>query len=410
MIKLGTSKVKITPDYPVMLCGFGFRTTPFEKVRKDIYAKVFAFKSEETEVVLIYGDLLWWNTTIVDELKPIIEKNFSLPLKNVIFTASHNHSGPGTGYAHLPSVEATDSNYYEYLKSQVLNAIELALNNYEEVTVTHAKTTCNLNVYRRVLTKDGIEMKPNYDVEIDKDVNVLNFYKKDGKLKGKIVHYPCHANLSKDNDLHPDYPGYALEKLEENCETAIFLQGCTGDIRPNCVKDGEFIPGSPEFVIEFASKFVDAINSAISERKLKGNINVDYKTAKLPVDQKYSIEELKTTTFEDNLKSDWKNLVLKKGFPNYETLRIAKLCIDDVNLLFLNGEISQTYALNAKAVNKNTICSGYSNGNIGYLMTAEQIKNGGYEPCGSALYMGIAGTYSQEIENVINKTIEEILK
>ena len=334
MIKLGTASVCITPKTPIRLCGFSFRVTPYERVRKDIFAKVFALKNNDCEVFTIYNDLLWWNNQYVDEIKPLIAEKFSVSPQNVIFTASHNHSGPGTGNIFTPELETRDENYVAELKKLVLSGIEIARSNYEDVIVKMAKSTCNLNVYRRVLTENGIKMQPNYDVKVDRDVYVFNFYKNDGSQKGKIVHYPCHANLSKDNDIHPDYPGYALEELEKTCGTAIFLQGFTGDIRPNCTIDGQFVPADENYVIKFASDFVKAVQSATNERELGNEISLIYKTIKLPVEQKLTKEELENTTFETIDEENWKKWVLAKGYPNYEVLRLVNLNIGGINLLF----------------------------------------------------------------------------
>ena len=119
-------------------------------------------------------------------------------------------------------------------------------------------------------------------------------------------------------------------------------------------------------------------------------------------------EELENTTFETIDEENWKKWVLAKGYPNYEVLRLVNLNIGGINVLFYNGEVSQTYANYAKQVKPDTISVGYSNGMIGYLMTARQIEEGGYEPCGSATYFAVAGTYSKEIENIISN-IKKIL-
>ena len=51
------------------------------------------------------------------------------------------------------------------------------------------------------------------------------------------------------------------------------------------------------------------------------------------------------------------------------------------------------------------MCVAYTNGMIGYLSTAQQIEQGGYEPIESALYFALAGTYSPKIEAIIHAAV-----
>src|SRR5439155_15823538 len=42
--KVGLAEVKITPEMPVVLAGYGGRTKPFEKVAADLYVKVMVLE------------------------------------------------------------------------------------------------------------------------------------------------------------------------------------------------------------------------------------------------------------------------------------------------------------------------------------------------------------------------------
>jgi hypothetical protein len=45
---------------------------------------------------------------------------------------------------------------------------------------------------------------------------------------------------------------------------------------------------------------------------------------------------------------------------------------------------------------------------IGYICTANQISEGGYEPIGSAQYFALAGTYKEEIETIIQQLMKRL--
>ena len=53
MIELGTSKVCITPEKPLRLSGFAFRSKGYDCVRKDIFVRVMDFCSDGVRVVEI---------------------------------------------------------------------------------------------------------------------------------------------------------------------------------------------------------------------------------------------------------------------------------------------------------------------------------------------------------------------
>lgn len=78
---------------------------------------------------------------------------------------------------------------------------------------------------------------------------------------------------------------------------------------------------------------------------------------------------------------------------------------DRLRFYTFNAEVSQYYAAFARDLDPDAVCIAYTNGMIGYISTAEQIEEGGYEPKGSALYFALAGTYKPEIERLIHEAM-----
>ena len=52
---------------------------------------------------------------------------------------------------------------------------------------------------------------------------------------------------------------------------------------------------------------------------------------------------------------------------------------------------------------------GYSNGMIGYLVTAEQIAEGGYEPAESYAYLYRPGPFRPEVERAVSDHVRTLL-
>ncbi len=409
---LGTAKACINPKEPLRLCGYGFRTGVYDGIRQDVFIRVFDLREDEKRLVLICGDVCFWDSAFVAHMRELVKENFGIEQDQIIFSASHNHSGPGTGNSLLSLTSSVGEEYLHFLEEQVLAGIRQAAENLEEITsVRKAEGDCRLNVYRRLRTEKGVEMLPNYDVKPDRTLTVVNFYRADGSLKGRLIHYPCHANVSKDNELHPDYPGYLTElsDKENPGSMSMFLQGCTGDMRPNCVTGDQFRPGNAEEVEYFAALAYEAVKKAVAagEKELGAGMAVKHRTAKLTLDQPFGRE-----TAEKCLKDsrpeirEWAEKVLKKDLRPYEVLEVGEWSLGEQYFYFLNGEPVMHYAEYARGLHPGAVCAGYSDGMIGYLCSAAQVREGGYEPSESALYFALAGTFSEKIQQQIEQAMK----
>lgn len=71
-MELGTAKRVITPPRPVRLAGYATRNTPFDSVLEDIYVRVHDYRCGSARAVLVYGDLLWWNSEFVAMARPCL--------------------------------------------------------------------------------------------------------------------------------------------------------------------------------------------------------------------------------------------------------------------------------------------------------------------------------------------------
>lgn len=411
---LGTAKHIITPQTPVRLCGYATRTKPFESVAEDIYLRVHFCEADGQSFVFIYADLLWWNSEFVDSVRPQIEKHVGVTQQNIFFVASHNHSGPPTGNNFTPLLETYNADYAKWLQTEVLHAVQEAKADCEEVTVTRADGQCRLNVFRRVKDENGkIAMLPNYDVPADSALTVVRYHRNDGSLKGAILHYPCHANLSNENAVQPDYPGVALRMADDAFPNSVclFLQGCTADLRPNSVLGKRFVPCGYEGVKLFAADFFAACQPLLccEGTPCDGAVRISKTVVPLPLQQDFTfaqaVDALKS---EDEATRQWAQKVLDKNLRAREDMEISRITIGGFTLYTFNAEVSQYYAAFARSLVPGAICAAYTNGMIGYICTAQQIEEGGYEPSGSALYFALAGTYPIETQALIFEALKKL--
>lgn len=416
-MQLGTSKRKITPKNNIRLSGYASREGSFDDVKEDIFVRIYYFKENEkhNELILIYGDILWWGSDFVESIKNELIQ-FNIPLDRFVFIASHNHSGPPTSNNFTETLETYDEDYAQFLKENVVLGVKEAKENLENISVKHYKGTSDLNVYRRVLTENGIEMRPNYNVEVDKALNILTFYRDDSTIKGLLLHYPCHPNISNENFIQPDYPGVTLRLLDEKFDNsvAMFLSGATGDIRPNIVLGNHFLSGSYEEVVNFADYLYQDTMKVMNQNgtSLRFNLDVSSHKIELPLENLKKKSEIQAMLTSDiKVEREWANKILQKDNRNYETLELSRISLTDkTNFITVNAEVSQKYSKIIKDINKNYLTISYTNGMVGYVCSQTQINEGGYEPIESTLYFALSGTYKPEIEELIKRELETILE
>lgn len=403
----GTSKKVVTPPAPLRLAGYASRKECFHKVEEDLYVRVHVQRAAEAQLVFIYGDFLWWNTEFTDIARAKLKKELGLNCDSLFFVASHNHSGPGTGNSFIPQLEQAEENYKAFLLERIMEAVKEALKTMDEVTVWRFDGNSDLNVFRRMQIGNHVEMRPNFQVPCDRHLMILGFLNADGDMKGLVVHYPCHANISGQNVLHPDYPGIALGLLDQaypEC-VSMFWQGCTGDLRPRNILGNHFADGDYEKAKLFAGDFVEDCKRTLSQsgRKVFEKLSVHSQEILLPLENRKSNEELRECiSSHDEVQRAWATKVLEKGNPAFEKLRMKYVKYgDELAVYFFGAEMSQEYAVWARRHTPGAVCTAYTDGMTGYICTGQQISEGGYEPKDSARYFALGGTFPPEVEKII---------
>ncbi len=396
-MKAGCAKVVITPSSPMRQAGYANRLEKAQKVIKDLYLRAIYF---ENGVTILSADLLWWNPHIMEKLK------VSFDCSKLLFTATHNHSAPGTGNSFTPLLEEAEEEYQEFILSRVEEVLSLVKENAEEVKPYYGKTEVPLAVYRRVVTDQGVRMDPNYSVYADTRLTRISFKRADGSIKASLYHYPCHANLANQPIIHGDWPGYAMEMLEQDGSVSLFLQGCTGDLRPNAVLGAKFVPVDTTLVEQFAKQFYQA-TEAISDIALEDSVSsLINKDIALKLDQDFTKEDVeKALSSQDRSDREWAEKVLEKGLRDSEILHISALNLASIPICFYSAEMVQSYSFFFRKKDDRALSVGYTNGMTGYIANQKQIQEGGYESRGSAKYFALAGTFEEKIEEQIKKAI-----
>lgn len=419
---LAAKSLDISPQEPIRLAGFANRIGVYEKVITPIESQLLLFKQEDCEVLLIGADLLWWSTDFVKAFRPVLAKALGLQEEYILFTASHNHAGPGTGDNFLPLLEESSGAYVAYLKDLILEACKDLRAHYEEVSLFSHKVQVPYSINRRKKVNGKILMEPNPAQAITQEARIMTFSRKKEHDKeptnvlAHILHYPCHATSSAENALHSEYPGVIRQALAKDYPSAVtlFLQGATGDIRPNISENGHFIKKDYSETLRFGQAVADVLLDALKEegQYIEPRLHLKHTQITLPLKPKYDKDVLKRTDSED---AKW-DLVWAKKVSEQEPYDNRLLDVSFLELsptwkgLFFNAELVDAYQVYAKALDPNALVVGYTNGMIGYLCTAKQLEEGGYEPDESTYWFALAGPYDAILEKKIKESIRKQLE
>jgi len=209
-IKVGTGKASITPPVGVPLAGFGARKgAPSQGVHDSLFARVIAIQSGEKTVCLLGFDALIFNPPLARILEDSAKARFELDADQLLFTATHTHSGPGgwgNGFVEEQFSGPPDSRVPAIFIDSTLVAIGRALKNRQPAQYISGSTKAPEYISNRLVGDKG---------ETDPDIVYLAFLR-DKKIVALFATYSAHPTvLSSHNMLFSgDYPGYFERKIE----------------------------------------------------------------------------------------------------------------------------------------------------------------------------------------------------
>lgn len=421
---LGTAKTDITPPHPVPLSGFAHRQGNFDGIARRLYLRVWAFRQTDGEgrqrqFLLVQADLIWWGTERMDALYRKLKERWGLEREEVILHASHTHGGPQTTRLFVPALGPMDSDYVGWMEGQLLAGIGQAYAGLEPVTAAKGSGACRIGINRRKEVDGRIVMAPNPQGPIDPEVTVIRYTTEDNKVKGVMFHYTCHSTTTGDNRVTSEFPGAAMENIERELEDgaiASFLQGCCGDIRPALIEEDRFYRGTEEDIGRLGRQLSDEVFRVLGRpmNQLKQYSLASFAhIVELPFRRLPDAEELAAKAAEGEVWGDWSRLLREHPERNQPTIPLSLQIVriaDGLSFLTMNGEIVVEYGLFIKQFSSGTVLPlAYCNGMIGYIPTAIQVEEGGYEGGESAVYFGLPSAFHPSVEGRIKEAAASLV-
>lgn len=410
MIWLATKVVDITPSESLPLAGYAVKDRNSSKVHSSLEANVIVLKSEVNFVVLIGIDTLFVGRDFADNISKEVRRISSLSEDfEIAFISTHTHTAPSLD-SDKPALGEVNSDYYDGCVRKLVAAVVPLLGECGSKiqAVKTGRCKSENTVYRRKKTlgrnsgqlafKYSVFMVPNFDVEVNSDVEVIILYDAENRAKCCMWSWPCHAIAAPCiNEISSDFPGairdYLREELENPEMPVVYMPGFAGDLRPTFIRDRKSLrdmltlPFSQLFCESDAKSFsflCSELSTAVNTILGSGMTNVQIAD--------HGISDEENSIDLSSLISEYRGV--------YKKLLVRKIGIGPITICLANAEMSsQYYSINKRPAN--TFYSGYAQNCFGYLPTDDQIKNKGYEVSGFFAYFSIVGKFKKNIQGKI---------
>ncbi|MBN1671485.1 MAG: neutral/alkaline non-lysosomal ceramidase N-terminal domain-containing protein [Kiritimatiellae bacterium] len=420
----GVARYDVTPPLGYLLQGHTARNKPSERVHDPLYLKVLTLRKGKRRIALVTSDLIDFSPEFVEEVRGEVRARTRLKPADVLLTASHTHTGPVMAQGPF-SDRAPLPDYMSVLKRTIAGGIGEAIRREQPVTVRHGTGRTNIGIVnRRKKTRSGVQMMPNPEGPIDEELAVVSFVDSAQKPLAVLLNYTCHPTTLASTlyQVSADYPGVAQRELEKFYPgaTALFINGCCGDVRPAIV-DGDRFKGGGFDDIERMGKLLAA--AAVQCVETAHSVDVNSVGGRLqrfafPLDRTLSAtnkaniakitrryargSELgaKWAAFWEQARDEGRQI------PTSVTGDLHGLKIGPLAVLGLPGEVMVEIGLKIKKRTEKVIVAGYSNGCIGYIPTRQGLVEGGYE-ASSFLYQAWPAPYAPAMER---KLVEAAVK
>ena len=371
----GVAKIDLAPPTGIQMAGYSTRYS--EGVHDPIEARVLTLSDGRRRIALVTLDLCFpFEPPAMDEIRAAVQTQ----VDEVIFHASHTHSGP----TYMAAPEAL-----KIAIPRVITAIRDAATHMTPARIGTGWGQTYIGFNRRYARPDGAmhmfwrnESKSTSTHPVDPTVGVIRVDRAtDGTPLAVLVHYACHPVIfGPDNlDYSADYPYEMRLGVEEALpgSMAFFLQGAPGDINP-------YFDKTP--MIEDAEAVMRATGRQLATEAVR--------VAR--VIQTHPITAIHTKTVVVTSRNRWNIEKLKAVAEeryHLDPLRTARLLRDDMKLPVTTLLLDDSIALvgmpgepfvefqmqfRAKSPVAASFLLGYTNGYFAYFPTIAAAARGGY--------------------------------
>lgn len=420
--KVGLASAKITPQKPVYLAGYASRNHPFERVETDLFVKALALEDQNGyRAVLVTADIIGFTADVSQEVWKRVEKATGLKPYQVLFNASHTHTGPALSLDPTPRArdmteeQARDTvEYTRWLVDRTAETVAEACRRLQPARLSYGVGVDFHVMNRREYTPRGVVLGVNPRGLADRSVPVLRVDGADGKLLAVVFGVACHNTTltGRHYFVCGDFAGYAQAEIQSRLPgvQAMFVQNCGGSANPY---PRGTLEASQEHGHELAEEVCRVLQSKLSP--VTGPLKTVMEDVTLPLQPAPPREELEKQAKQGRGAHRWvaqqmlKVLDEKGRLPTTYTTPVAVWQFgDSLTLVGLPMEVVVDYVplLEDTLGPLNLWIAAYCNDVSGYIPSRKTLKEGGYETRG--LYARSIGLFAPETEDVLTAHVRRL--
>jgi len=395
---LGVAREDITPKVGGRL--FGYNPNIYSTaIHDNLQLTAFAFSYEETKVLMINATICVICNPISDELRRELSAQTGIPFENILLSSTHTHSGPSLCKDPKWFGNFAQEYYDTKFHPAVLAAAARALSQMEPVQVAFASGKSDVGINRRELTLDNrVKLGQNFWGPYNPEMFMLSFKNLSGKVVANIITYSAHATAAGNNtEVTRDWPGIMTDAVETvSGGLTAFFNGTMGDTGPRLSNGRTTGLGDVRYVHELGSI---AAGDAVRIYKTLSEYNdVRFAAASgfltMPVQPRESYEDAvagfekandPSSELPQYVKVYYEQLIqsYEDGYVDKEVQEIPMTVVRIGDVIFapfpfeMFTEIG--FRIDGAFQDKKVITLSYTNGQMLYLPTEDQICRGGHE-------------------------------
>jgi hypothetical protein len=395
-MKAGTARAVITPAVGTKSNG-----GVFESIGTELYAKALVLSDGRNKAALVTADVILLGKDVVAETRQRIEKATDIPGRNVMFGASHTHSGAVTTMRKRWAKIEPDHGYVDQLVAKMAGAVIEANSRLVEARIGAAEGHVAASINRWIMTRRGAKWAPNPDGPVDNSLTVLRVDNMAGQPMAALANYAAHASvMSWGKQVAADYPGFlqnVIEKVYDHEVTAYFVNGASGDTKISWLvkkADGALDFGYGKLgdarrwgtlLGGEAIKILEQIQATEQCKLCVSSTEVTLPLLPHPSPERLEAElKRKRDKREEAIWEESTLASLRDGTaPKALTGELQLLTLGpDIALLAVPGELFAEVGLKMKKIlpHKHCFIVGYANGYVGYLPSAASCREDGDKP------------------------------
>jgi neutral ceramidase len=421
----GFSKVEITPNRNMPLCGFAARcNASFLAVDDPIFVQALVVNRDGVTVAVLSYDLLALGETTTRKIQSALATVARDLSPKWILCTTHTHSAPAA--VPLRGCGDMQDDYQDFLVAKSVAAAQQAIAGLKPAVMRSGRTDLSGQSYnrRRILDDGRVSMARQPEGKVMREgplltgLRLLRLDDSQGNGIGGIVSWSCHPVMVGGPNLTADYPGELCRRLSAQFALPfLFLQGAGANTNPcfdKMTRDemlrhvdnmmsrvGHLAWSCPEsdpglaFVSETVNLAYDRPFSANALKDMRAGMASIAKTGDGPpvmMSILADILNVKPGSRPDKAMSmhiaaiirDWSAETLpwiESGGVGSVPLDLAVLRLGHVTFCFVAAEpfAETAIRLTESCPNDNVTLVGYGAPLVGYLPTDQALDEGGYE-------------------------------